>query len=332
MRDVILERLRALSPEEERLLRGESVRREDYTRDGGDFRVDSGQVMPSGEMIFLRPHTRFAAFPRHSHNYVEMMYMVSGETHHLVNDQQEITLRAGEILMMNQRAVHAIDRAGENDVAVNIIVQPAFFREMLTAIGEDNPLGRFLVGCLTDRPEALSCLVFHVADDIPVQCVMESMVATLVMGGAPLRVNQTAMTLLFLHLLSRPEALSGALSGQSDHALVWEALQEIQEHYAAPSLTQLAERRHVTLSYISRLVKRATGRSWTELLQEKRLMKADELLLRTRLTVAEIMNLVGYNNSSYFYRLYEQRFGVSPKARRRGVYDKADEKDRKVRT
>ena len=69
--------------------------------------------------------------------------------------------------------------------------------------------------------------------------------------------------------------------------------QEIQEHYAAPSLTQLAERRHVSLSYISRLVKHATGRSWTDLLQEKRLMKADELLLRTRLTVAEIMTLVG---------------------------------------
>lgn len=322
MREEILQRLRQLSPEEERLLRGESVRREDYTRTSDGFRVESGQVMPTGAMISLRPHTRFAAFPRHSHDYVEMMYMVSGETHHLINDREQITLHTGEILMMNQRAVHAIACAGENDVAVNIIVQPAFFREMLAAVGEDNALGRFLIGCLTDRPEALSSLVFHVAQDVPVQCVMESMVATLVQGGAPLRVNQAAMTLLFLHLLSRPETLSDALPGQSDHALVWEALREIEEHYAAPSLTQLAQRRHVTLSYISRLVKRATGRSWTELLQEKRLLKADELLLGTRLTVADVMNLVGYSNSSYFYRLYEQRFGKSPKARRRTEQNK----------
>ena len=149
------------------------------------------------------------------------------------------------------------------------------------------------------------------------QCVLESMVATLTAGGAPLRVNQAAMTLLFLHLLSRPETLAGNLPGQADHALVWEALREIQDHYAAPSLTALAARHRVTLSYISRLVKRATGRSWTELLQEKRLMRADELLLRTRLPVSEIMNLVGYNNSSYFYRLYTQRFGLSPKMRRK---------------
>lgn len=65
MREEILNRLRRLSPEEERLLRGEEVRREDYGRTEGDFCVESGQLMPSGEMISLRPHTRFAAFPRH---------------------------------------------------------------------------------------------------------------------------------------------------------------------------------------------------------------------------------------------------------------------------
>lgn len=317
MRAEILERLCRLSPEEERLLRGEAVRREDYGRTEGDFCVESGQLMPSGELISLRPHTRFAAFPRHRHNYVEMMYMVAGETRHLINDREQVTLRAGELLMMNQRATHAIERAEAGDVAVNIIVQPAFFREMLAAVGEDNPLGRFLVGSLTDRPEALSSLVFRIAEDVPVQCVLESMVAALVMGGAPLRVNQAAMTLLFLHLLNRPDTLSGAQPAQGDHALVWDALQEIQEHYAAPSLTALADRHRVTLSYVSRLVKRATGRSWTELLQEKRLLRADELLLRTRLPVAEIMNLVGYNNSSYFYRLYTQRFGLSPRMRRK---------------
>ena len=57
VREEILNRLRRLSPEEERLLRGEEVRREDYGRTEGDFCVESGQLMPSGEMISLRPHT-----------------------------------------------------------------------------------------------------------------------------------------------------------------------------------------------------------------------------------------------------------------------------------
>lgn len=125
------------------------------------------------------------------------------------------------------------------------------------------------------------------------------------------------MRLLFLHLLRRPEALSAAPSGAGEHALVLEALREIQEHYAAPSLSAVARRRRVTLSYISRLVKRATGKSWTELLQERRLTRADELLRGSPLTVSEVMSLVGYSNSSYFYRIYTQRFGRTPGARRK---------------
>ena len=184
MREEILNRLRRLSPEEERLLRGEEVRREDYGRTEGDFCVESGQLMPSGDMISLRPHTRFAAFPRPRHIYAEMMDRVAGETRRLINDRAQVPRHAGELLMMTQRATHAIERAEEGDLAVNIMVQPAFFQEMLAAVGEDNPLGRFLVGSLTDRPEALSSLVFHVAQDVPVQCVLESMVATLTAGRA----------------------------------------------------------------------------------------------------------------------------------------------------
>ena len=187
----------------------------------------------------LRPHTPGLPPSTALHNYVEMMYMVAGETRHLINDREQVTLHAGELLMMNHRATHAIERAEEGDLAVNIMVQPAFFQEMLAAVGEDNPLGRFLVGSLTDRPEALSSLVFHVAQDVPVQCVLESMVATLTAGGAP---------------CGEPGGHDAAVPACSAVRKPWRAtsrvrrttpwcgkpLREIQDHYAAPSPTALA--------------------------------------------------------------------------------------------
>ena len=38
-----------------------------------------------GKLIAIRPHTRFIAFPEHTHDYVEMIYMCVGETRHTVN-------------------------------------------------------------------------------------------------------------------------------------------------------------------------------------------------------------------------------------------------------
>lgn len=109
-------------------------------------------MLRRGQMIALRKHTRFAAFPRHGHNYVEILYMVQGETTHILDDAQTVTLRAGELLLLGQNAFHAIDRAGAGDIAVNLIVLPQFFDTAAERIGQDTLLGRFLTDCL--RPAA----------------------------------------------------------------------------------------------------------------------------------------------------------------------------------
>ena len=51
----------------------------------------------------------------------------------------------------------------------------------------------------------------------------------------------------------------------------------------------------------------------TELLQEKRLSQAAWLLRNTGRHVDEIAVSVGYENVSYFHRLFAARFGCSPK-------------------
>ena len=61
MREELMERLRAVTPEEERLLAGGQVERERYTSQqvGGPLAVDSEKLLAHGELITLRTHTRF---------------------------------------------------------------------------------------------------------------------------------------------------------------------------------------------------------------------------------------------------------------------------------
>ena len=37
------------------------------------------------------------------------------------------------------------------------------------------------------------------------------------------------------------------------------------------------------------------------------------MLTNTKMPVSEIIQMVGYDNSSYFYRKFRERYGVSPK-------------------
>ena len=146
----ILESLSRLTEEEHRILDGGDAIDRSLYMDGSRDVISGDKLMPPGKTITIRPHTRFVAFPEHTHDYVEMVYMCRGETVHRVNGT-EIRLRVGELLMLGQNARQAIEPAGEGDVAVNFIVRPAFFSGTLPFLGEDAPAP--LCGQLSHRGE-----------------------------------------------------------------------------------------------------------------------------------------------------------------------------------
>ena len=64
---------------------------------------------------------------------------------------------------------------------------------------------------------------------------------------------------------------------------------------------------------ISKLVKKHTNMTFKELLQEKRLNKAKQLLNETDISIVEIISLVGYENLTYFYKIFKEKYGYTPK-------------------
>ncbi len=312
MNQALVMQLKRITAEEQKLLDGNALNQALYTS-SEHFLVDSARLLRKGSLITLRPHTRFVDFPKHQHNFIEMTYMVSGQTRHTVNSGEKLTLRAGELLMMNQHAVHAIEAAGMDDLAVNILVQPAFFDAVLDMIGADNVLGRFLLDALREQDAGMPYLYFQVADVAPVQQVLESMVHCLAYEiPNSRRINQLSMSLLFLHLLNHTDQLQLGAGRQEGEGIAVAALREIEENYRTAALTEVAQKHGCSLSYLSRMVKKATGRTFNELLTTKRMEKAALLLGQSSLTIAEIMQAVGYQNSSHFYHLFERSFGVSP--------------------
>ena len=308
-----MRRLRQVTEEEERLLAGGQVDKS-LSSSGAGFLIDSEKLLAKGKLITVRPHTRFASFPMHRHNYVEIMYMCSGKTVHRMEGRPPLTLQAGELLFLNQNAAHGVDRAGEEDVGVNFIVLPQFFDYALALIGMDNVLGKFLLSGLRQSGGELSCLHFRVSHVPTVQNLVENLVWSLVHPQPNARrINQATMGVLLLQLLNYTEDLEEA----SGNGAVLSALREIEENYRTADLTRLAGELHVSLPYLSAAVHRATGRTFKELLLDMRLSMAAQLLRETRLTTQDIILAVGYENTSYFYRVFRARFGVTPKEYRR---------------
>ena len=309
----LLTRLSAVTPEEERILRGEARIDRSLYMDGSRDVISGDKLLSPGKIITIRPHTRFIAFPEHTHDYVEMVYMCRGQTVHRVNGR-EIVLCEGELLLLGQHARQSIAPASREDIAVNFIVRPAFFSATLPYLGEEEtPLRRFIVGCLTGENET-GCLHFQVSGVLPIQNLIENMLYTLTEDTPNKRgILQMTMGLLFTQLLNHSQSLQFA--SQDQNAVV-SVLRYVEEHYRDGSLGEIAESLHYELSSLSRLIRQKTGRNYTELVQEKRLSQAAWLLRNTERNVDEIARAVGYENMTYFHRLFRDRYGQSPRAYR----------------
>ena len=313
MHQEIIDRLSVITEEEKELLSGrEGIDRSRYT-EGKDLVIDSGHMLDHGQLIRVRPHTRFVRFPRHRHNYVEVIYMYQGQTTHII-DGTQVVLKAGELLFLNQNAVQEILPAGLRDIAVNFIILPEFFDTAFQMLGEEeNSLRDFLVSCLRQNNQYGNYLHFQVADILPVQNLVENMVWTLLNNLSSKRsINQTTMGLLILHLTHHTDRIRSG--GQSyDQQLIFQVLRYIDENYRDGELGELAAMLGYDVPWLSRAIKQLLGRTYKELLQVRRLNQAAFLLQNTRLPITDICAAVGYNNTSYFHRIFRGYYRMSPR-------------------
>lgn len=313
MNQEIIDHLSTITDEEREILAGRTeIDRTRYT-EGRELVIDSRKMLEHGRLICIRPHTRFVHFPKHTHNYIEVIYMCRGQTTHLI-DGERVVLKKGELLFLNQHATQEILPAGEEDVGVNFIIMPEFFDTAFEMMGEEENLLRdFLIGCLCSDTRYASYLHFKVADVLPVQNLVENMVWTL-LNGQPNKksINQVTMGLLFLELMHCTDRISHTLES-FDQKLIFQVLQYIEENYKEAALTELADLLNYDIYWLSRSIKKLTGRTYKELLQIKRLNQAAFLLVNTKLPITDISAAVGYDNTSYFYRLFRGYYKVSPK-------------------
>ena len=322
MKAEIYEQLKQITEEEAEILTGRNeVDRGRYmdlplqseAAGTGSWGLDSKKLLDSGKLIQIRPHTRFIHFPRHTHNFVEVIYMCSGRTVHIVNGDK-VVLQEGELLFLSQKAVQEIYPATETDVAVNFMILPEFFDQALYMIGaEDNLMRQFLVGCLRDTESSIAYLHFKVADVLPIQNLVENLIWTIMNNQQNKRsINQFTMGLLFLQLIHYTDKVEVG-KDHFDQQLMMSVYRYIEEHYKEGELAKLAAQQKVDLYWLSRRIKKLTGHTFTELLQKKRLNQVQFLLQNTNLPVADIGHAVGYDNLSYFHRIFRERFGMSPK-------------------
>lgn len=114
---------------------------------------------------------------------------------------------------------------------------------------------------------------------------------------------------------TQPPAEEAGIPTEED---ITQVVNYIHKHYQEPlNLAALAEEFHFNPVYLSRLIKKKSGHTFTELLTSTRMYHAARLLRDTVLKNGEICTRIGMGDERYFGQVFLRTYGVSPQQYRK---------------
>ena len=266
----------------------------------------------STPLFSIKRHSRFQAFPEHCHDGIEFNYLYAGRCRQVVNGRP-IELLRGQTLMLSADTVHTIEPLGEDDILFNLNINPEYLiGGVLNRLHCDSMVTRILVDSLESTLRHDAYLLVPSEGNERLRGYMSNLLAE---WDSPSPMARDIVESLFILVISelvlayRDSTPTGAGSPMGAALPI---LRYLEERYVDCSLEECAAEFHLNPTYLSMLLKEKVGLSFRELVQHLRLDEAERLLATTALPVTEVARRVGYENVTYFYRIFRRRCGCNP--------------------
>ncbi|MEA4890084.1 MAG: AraC family transcriptional regulator [Clostridiaceae bacterium] len=261
----------------------------------------------------------------HSHEYLQIWYILSGHCIHQIGSQDH-ELVGGDIFVVPPFIPHRV--MTENGKTVEIIgceflmnLINENFNELLTqsSLFDFAYIKPFLASNQTIQP----CVHLSGANRELVESLLLEMLEDYQEEPDYYQLNIKADVLKLLTVIARlyqPDQETGSAGFfQKYRESMSAVLDYINKNYTKElylnDICLIALMSKANFSYV---FKHVTGKTLVAYINYLRIKKAEELLRDNRLTTTEICFQVGFNDTTYFARVFRKETGVSPKEFRSG--------------
>lgn len=244
------------------------------------------------EYSFKHPHMRH----RHA-DVLELLYIAAESGRYIVGNY-EYAVTAGDFVICNANIPHGEDPFQGHHIQTYCLVLSGAKLELaegerpILSFGKDNAIGELL-------PKLYH--MFHKQKGYSEVC------------------RHFALGIFFMlqrMLIERNDKPNPAR--QKREHLVYRILDYLNEHYAEPlTLNQISEKFFISASHLSHAFKKETGLSPMQYMIQRRIGKAQSLLVETSLPIQAIEERLGFSDNAHFSKMFKKCVGVTPKEYRK---------------
>lgn len=250
-------------------------------------------VLPvrKSDRLYVKKHTSSQRPYFHTHSFYELIYVVKGKCVQFVYPcGKKTVLREKSFCLLSPGAAHAIAKCGEKDVFLKLVIPCGIFPKTLKIADVE-------ILTFKDDSEKAGFYLQNLIQETTLKRDYDNLAV------------ENWLCLLLIELLRE---------SKRENAIGEKLLTYIERNFP-PSLKGFASFVGYSQRYAARLLKRETGKNFTENIMSLRLKKAEELLRNTDLSVENVSLEVGFANSSGLYKTFYQNYGMTPSEFRKSV-------------
>lgn len=263
--------------------------------------------------ISLKRNSRFNPVPEHVHSHIEINYVYSGKCPQHI-DGKPVILQKNQVLLIDTDCPHSIEYLGKDDIMISILIQKSFLREhMFSQLSKDSILSRFFINAINEQTDHDHYLLFHSENDRRIPLFFSELFCEFL--DPSVNTNDIIFHLFYLIIAELINIYENDLTKDKETAglmPVVSMIRYIQNNFRTCTQEKVAEFFHISPNYVSTLLKKYTGYTYIQLIQEQKLNFAATMLRTTTLSVTSVANESGYENISFFYKKFQEKYHCSP--------------------
>lgn len=248
----------------------------------------------------------------HTHNYAEFGYVAEGQFYTHIENRDYI-FNKGDIFLIGKNTTHSENLYRRNSIVLFFSVANNFFDKTMHHDIYDSETEKFIKNIVIGK--GFSFVRFAPGKkNSQVPDLFEKILLEM------WRPHPGTMHLIIGYMewiLSLLPVEYEVAVQQNDRSTVGDFLfREVRRHlendYQSITLNSLIKLYGHNMNYFNRLIKSKTGMTFSAFVQNIKLEKAEFLLRTTDFPIEELAKQVGYENLSYFYRIFRKKYGLTP--------------------
>ena len=248
------------------------------------------------------------------YNDYEVYYLLEGERCYFIGTKI-YHLKQGSLVFVRRNVIHktALSREAHHD-RILLEISRSYLESVFAITGELTLHDFFQDDCII----------------LSLECEEQNFITELLLAlGRELGTKNSGFRLLakslvaelFIYAKRMENKTNPSASSRTDdprHRQIEQIACYIAENCCSPlSLNSIAEQFYMNKCYLSRIFKEITGFTVNGYLHARRIQKARSLLIQNSMNISEVAEAAGYENLTYFERVFKKHTGMSPLEYRR---------------